>query len=126
MEEKKKQSVLRYVGVMFAVAFVLVVVSLISTNKNMSDVSEGAMENMEKLQEDNRYWQDQVVELTAQVAELTAQLEDATSSPRPEHVQKAYEMLLTENLEELEEYKGYLGTKGLELYENLMKEGNEQ
>ena len=37
---------------------------------------------------------------------------------------KAYEMLLTGDTEKLEEYKQYLGPKGLETYENLMKEGN--
>ena len=108
---------------MFAVAFVLVLLSLLGQHKSLS-LSSGVMQNAADLQEYNRELNDQVVDLTAELTKATAELERYKTFPLPEDVQKAYEMLLTGELEKLEDYKQYLGPKGLETYENLMKEGN--
>jgi len=123
IDEKRKRSLFRYIAVMFVVAFVLVLISLLGQHKSLS-LSSGVVQNATSLQEYNRELNDQVVELTAELAQANAELETYENLPLPEDVQKAYEMLLTEDLEKLEQYKQYLGSKGLELYENLMKEGN--
>ena len=123
MDEKKKHSLFRYLAVMFVVAFVLVLLSLLGQHKSLS-LSSGVVQNAAELQEYNRELNDQVVKLTEALTQTTAELEQYKNLPLPEEVQKAYEMLLTGDTEKLEEYKQYLGPKGLETYENLMKEGN--
>ena len=123
MDEKKKHSLFRYLAVMFVVAFVLVLLSLLGQHKSLS-LSSGVVQNAAELQEYNRELNDQVVKLTEALTQTTAELEQYKNLPLPDEVQKAYEMLLTGDTEKLEEYKQYLGPKGLETYENLMKEGN--
>ena len=123
MDEKRKHSLFRYLAVMFAVAFVLVLLSMLGQHKSLS-LSSGVVQNAADLQEYNRELNDQVLELTEDLTQANAELEQYRKLPLPEEVQKAYEMLLTGDTEKLEEYKQYLGPKGLETYENLMKEGN--
>lgn len=123
IDEKRKKSLFHYIAVMFLVAFALVLISLLGQNKSLS-LSKGVLQNAEQLQEENRQLHDQRVELTEELAQAKAELEQYKAMPLPEEVQKAYEMLLGDELDKLENYKQYLGTKGLEMYENLTKEGN--
>ena len=123
IDEKRKKSLFRYIAVMFVVAFALVLVSLLGQHKSLS-LSSGVVQNAADLQEYNRDLNDRVVALTEELAQANSELERYKSLPLPEEVQKAYEMLLTGEMDKLEEYKQYLGPKGLEMYENLMKEGN--
>ena len=123
IEEKRKKSLFRYIAVMFVVAFALVLVSLLGQHKSLS-LSSGVVQNAADLQEYNRELNDRVVALTEELAQVKSELDLYETLPLPENVQKAYEMLLAEDLDKLEEYKQYLGPEGLAMDENLMTEGN--
>jgi len=123
MDEKRKASLFRYIAVMFLVAFALVLVSLLGQHKSLS-LSKGALQNAEQLQEENRQLHEEALALTEELAQVKAELADYETMPLPEDVQRAYEMLLEGDLDKLYDYKQYLGTKGLETYNNLMKEGD--
>ena len=99
MEEKRKKSLFRYIGIMFAVAFILVLVSLIGQTKNISELSKSsvsALQNAEQLQEDNRRLQQQVVSLTEEKLDLADTVEE---------LEQTIEELNTENKEYQEEIK---------------------
>lgn len=122
MDEKRKQSLLRYIAIMFVVAFVLVLVSLVGQTRSIGQLSESsasALQRAEELQNTNR-------ELTAQIENLEAQLDEADDAM--EDLQEENEALKiseqTRNEEinalqaEIEELRQQL--------DNLTKEGNEQ
>ena len=122
IDEKKKQSLFRYIAIMFVVAFALVLISLLGQHKSLS-LSSGVVQNASDLQDYNRELNAQVISLTEELAQVKSELELYRSLPLPENVQKAYEMLLAGDLDKLEDYKQYLGPEGLAMYET-MKEGN--
>lgn len=90
MEEKnegvsmeKRTALLRYLEILFLVAFALVVISLIlqmrSTNTTIShltEASESMLSRAETLQEENRELQDKVAELTQELNTAKAETED--------------------------------------------------
>lgn len=97
LDERKKSALLRYVAIMFAVAFLLVLFSLLGQMRNsMSTISElnqsssSALQKAEQLQEDNlrlelenqelshemEKLKESYAELEAQLADLQKQLED--------------------------------------------------
>ena len=79
MEEKRKKSLFRYIAIMFVVAFLLVLVSLIGQTRNISELSKSsvsALQNAEQLQEDNRSLQEQVVALTEEKLTLSNTVEE--------------------------------------------------
>ena len=122
IDEKKKKSLFRYIAIMFVVAFALVLISLLGQHKSLS-LSSGVVQNAAELQDYSRELSAQVISLTEELAQTKSELELYQSLPLPEDVQKAYEMLLSGDLDKLEDYKQYLGPEGLAMYET-MKEGN--
>ncbi len=90
LDERKKSALLRYVAIMFAVAFLLVLFSLLGQMRNsMSTISElnqsssSALQKAERLQEDNLELELENQELSLEMealeehcAELEAQLAD--------------------------------------------------
>ena len=122
MEEKRKQSLLRYIAIMFVVAFVLVLISLVGQTRSIGKLSQSsasALQRAEELQNTNR-------ELTEQIRELETQLAEAD-----EHAQALQEEndALTEDVQEKTNEINALQQQIEELeqqMENQMKEGNEQ
>ena len=137
LDEKRKTALLRYIAVLFAVAFIFVLLSLISQMKSsqstisqLNQSSTSALENVEKLQEQNRLLQEE-----------NQTLRDSLSKSEQSnlHTKQAYEdlILVTEQyagghegnvtlsraLENLKNLKKYLGQNGLKAYENLLEEG---
>lgn len=134
MEEKRKKSLLRYIAIMFVVAFVLVLVSLVGQTRSIGQLSESsasALQRAEELQttsreleEENNALTEQLEALKKEMTSLEQQLETAeeNAAAREEQVRRAYENLLKGDPDDIHEE--YLGPKGLETYDNLMKEGN--
>ena len=114
MEEKRKKSLLRYIAVMFVVAFVLVLVSLVGQTRSIGHLSESsasALQRAEELQTTNR-------ELTEQLDEAVREketLQEENAELTDEIQAKTEEINALQ--EEIEALKQQLQT---------MKEGNEQ
>lgn len=144
VDEKKKTALLRYLAVLFAVAFLLVLVSLLAQMRNsqttisqLTQTSTSATENIQQLQENNRNLEAALeAEKTANQDLLDALAE---SHDKEEKTLQAYEQLLlvvklasqgswegnvalSKAMDTLEEQKQYLDQNGLEVYESLLKE----
>lgn len=89
LSDQKRSALLRYMAVLFAVAFLLVLVSLLiqthsskaaisEMSKNNSDALSNAMANAEILQDQNRQLQEDNKALRAQIDELEAQANAST------------------------------------------------
>lgn len=143
LDEKRKSAVLRYIAILFAVAFLLVLISLLGQMRNnldtitaLNESSTSALQKAEQLQDRNR-------ELEAQLAELTELQEEKEALEQQlaetEKASNAYEQLLLamelvtpgamegnvaaeQALDSLEQMKDYLGPRGLEKYESLLEE----
>lgn len=83
LSEARKTALLRYMAVLFAVAFLLVLLSLIlqahsskATISELTQTSSSALSNVEQLQAQNRDLQDEKQTLTQEKSELEAQVED--------------------------------------------------
>ena len=140
LDETRKSAVLRYIAVLFAVAFLLVLISLLgqmrdssNTISQLSESSTSAFQKAEQLQDRNRELEEQLTALQKEQEALEQELEAQQKAPA------AYEQLLlamelvTPNamegnvaaeqaLDNLEQMKDYLGPKGLEKYESLLEE----
>lgn len=86
LSEARKAALLRYMAILFAVAFLLVLLSLIlqthsskSTISELSAASMSALDNAVKLQEENRALQDETQSLRDELAQSQAQLEEETA-----------------------------------------------
>ena len=86
LSPQRKTAMLRYMAVLFAVAFLLVAVSLAIQMRNsrseisqLNQTSSSALQNAEKLQNQNRELQNDRVELLAEKAELQKALTQARS-----------------------------------------------
>lgn len=84
ISEKRKAAFLRYMAILFAVAFLLVLLSMILQNKSskatiseLNETSRSALQNAVDLQEQNRALQEENDALTAQISDLTQQLADS-------------------------------------------------
>ena len=144
VDEKKKTALLRYLTVLFAVAFLLVLVSMLAQMRNsqttisqLTQTSTSATENIQQLQENNRNLEAALeAEKTANQDLLDALAE---SYEKEEKTRQAYEQLLlvvdlasqgnwegnvalSKAMDTLEEQKHYLDQNGLEVYESLLKE----
>ena len=145
LDETRKSALLRYVAILFAVAFILVLISMLGQVRNsksaiteLSQSSTSAIQKAEKLQDENqelrqenvelvqdkKFLQQQVLQLTEEAEELQKDAEIAAEEQ--EKLLEAYEALLaametgeTENLEQFEEI---LGENGMKAYETLTKE----
>lgn len=140
LDETRKSAVLRYIAVLFAVAFLLVLISLLgqmrdssNTISQLSESSTSAFQKAEQLQDRNRELEEQLAALKEEQEALEQELEAQQKAPA------AYEQLLltmelvTPNamegnvaaeqaLDNLEQMKDHLGPKGLEKYESLLEE----
>lgn len=144
MDDRKKTALLRYLAVLFAVAFLLVLFSMLmqmrnsrSTISQLTQTSTSAAENIQQLQENNRNLE------AALKAEQEANQNLLSALEKSEHqtelTEQTYEQLLlvqklaaqgnregnvalSRALDALEEMKDHLDSNGLELYESLMKE----
>ena len=79
LSEARKTALLRYMAVLFAVAFLLVLLSLIlqaysskATISELTQTSSSALSNVEQLQAQNRDLQDEKQTLTQEKSELEA------------------------------------------------------
>ena len=137
LSEARKTALLRYMAVLFAVAFLLVLLSLIlqahsskATISELTQTSSSALSNVEQLQAQNRDLQDEKQTLTQESAEkLKLELELA-------HTKEAYEALLvakncemhegnvtfSKAMDTLADLEQYLGTEARAEYEKLLAE----
>ena len=83
LSDARKAALLRYMAILFAVAFLLVLLSLIlqthsskSTISELSAASTSAMDNAVKLQEQNRQLQEENLSLESQVEQLQQSLDE--------------------------------------------------
>lgn len=143
MEEKKegvstekRVALLRYLEILFLVAFALVVISLIlqmrSTNttiSNLTEASESMLSRAETLQEENRELQETIAELTQEVNTAKAETEDlriayeALSSV----LASPYTMQTVEYAKEIEtvyNYKSYYSESAWALFESYLMHVN--
>lgn len=82
LDDKKKTALLRYIAILFAVAFLLVLLSLLSQMRDsqaaiseLNQSSASALQKAEQLQDTNRQLQEDNDALQLQVEALTAQVE---------------------------------------------------
>lgn len=149
--ERSRSALIRYMVILFSVAFILVLISLLvqmrtsqSTINDLNQTSANAMANAEKLQqtnqtlmEENDTLSDQVSELQKQVEEQSGQLDESQAKVESQTQSiLAYNTLLQallaneagdqaamqEAMEALKSLKPYLSQPGLTVYENLQKE----
>ena len=120
VDDGRKNALLRYIAILFAVAFLFVLLSLVmqmrdsrATISELNAASASALKNAETLQNDNRQLQEENAALKEEVESLQDQLEDAEASS-----DGAWEQQLAEAKQE--------GQSIREAYENLltlMREG---
>ena len=86
LSDARKAALLRYMAILFAVAFLLVLLSLIlqthsskSTISELSAASTSALDNAVKLQEQNRALQEEKQTLEDQIAEVQQKLDEQTA-----------------------------------------------
>ena len=86
LSDARKAALLRYMAILFAVAFVLVLRSLIlqthsskSTISELSAASTSALDNAVKLQEENRALQEEQQQLQDELDELQKKLDEETA-----------------------------------------------
>ena len=138
LDETRKSALLRYVAILFAVAFLLVLLSMLgqmrdskSAISELSQSSSSAIAKAEQLQEDNleltqdkKFLQQQVLQLTED--NEIAKEELVSMAEQKDKLLEAYEYLLyameTGETENLEQFKEILGENGLKAYETLTKE----
>ena len=111
---KTQNALLRYITILFAVAFLVVLLSLVISNQQtqntitaLNQTSASALENAEQLQEMNRELSDANAALQEQINQLELELEQANedkaqaredaqaAETAAEETAKAYELLLT-------------------------------
>mgnify|MGYP005761716887 CR=1 FL=1 len=115
VDDGRKNALLRYIAILFAVAFLFVLLSLVmqmrdsrATISELNAASASALKNAETLQDDNRQLQEENAALKEEVESLQDQLEDAESSSdgaweqkvaeakqEGQSIREAYENLLT-------------------------------
>lgn len=109
MAPKSRNALLRYMTILFAVAFLVVTVSLVismhasqNTITALNQTSASALQNAEQLQDSNRDLSDENAKLRDRVAELEDQLASAkadaetaaSAQESADNTAKAYELLL--------------------------------
>ena len=83
LDDKRKAALLRYLGIMFVVAFVFVLISMIgelrdkqATILELDSSSTSALTKIEQLQDDNRRLETDNAYLTGRIEELEKQLDE--------------------------------------------------
>lgn len=106
VSDGKRSALLRYIVILFAVAFLLVSVSLIvqisssnSVISNLSSSSSGAVARAEELQDTNRKLEAELEETKQTVAELTETLEKTQAEQKKQRAahEAMLKILTTEN-----------------------------
>ena len=115
VDDGRKNALLRYIAILFAVAFLFVLLSLVmqmrdsrATISELNAASASALKNAETLQDDNRQLQEENAALKEEGESLQDQLEDAGASSdgaweqqvagakqEGQSIREAYENLLT-------------------------------
>ena len=116
VDDGRKNALLRYIAILFAVAFLFVLLSLVmqmrasrATISELNAASASALKNAETLQDDNRQLQEENAALKEEVESLQDQLEDAQEAASDaaweqnvaeakqegQSIREAYENLLT-------------------------------
>ena len=124
LSEARKTALLRYMAVLFAVAFLLVLLSLIlqahsskATISELTQTSSSALSNVEQLQAQNRDLQDEKQTLTQEKSELEAQVEDLPKQA-DEKEESAEKLKLELDLAHTKEaYEALLVAKNCEMHE---------
>ena len=124
LSEARKTALLRYMAVLFAVAFLLVLLSLIlqahsskATISELTQTSSSALSNVEQLQAQNRDLQDEKQTLTQEKSELEAQVEDLQKQ-LDEKEESAEKLKLELELAHTKEaYEALLVAKNCEMHE---------
>ena len=130
LSEARKTALLRYMAVLFAVAFLLVLLSLIlqahsskATISELTQTSSSALSNVEQLQAQNRDLQDEKQTLTQEKSELEAQVEDLQkqldeTKQADENEESAEKLKLELELAHTKEaYEALLVAKNCEMHE---------
>lgn len=83
LDEKRKNAMLRYIAIMFAVAFIFVLLSLVGQMRDteaalsqLNQSSSSALEKAEQLQDHNRELESENAYLTGRIEELEKQVEE--------------------------------------------------
>ena len=128
LDDKRKNAMLRYIGIMFVVAFLFVLISMLSelrtseaTITELNQSSTSAIQKAEQLQDNNRQLETDNAYLTGRIEELEKQIEDlelelAVSEEKVQNQEadlSALDQQLTEARQETSEL--------LSAYENLLK-----
>lgn len=145
LDDKKKNALLRYITILFAVAFLFVLFSMLlqmrdsqTTISELNKSSTSALQNAEQLQENNRLLQESNEALQEELDALNAQLEQEVNTAKSK-TQEAYEQLLlamelqtpgsqegnvafSRVLDNLETLKEYLGETGRSIYNRLRQQ----
>ncbi|MBQ7523175.1 MAG: hypothetical protein IJT07_01465 [Oscillospiraceae bacterium] len=143
MEEKtegvsteKRLALLRYLEILFLVAFALVVISLIlqmhstnSTISNLTEASESMLSRAETLQKENRELQDKVATLKQELKLANAETEDLRIAYEALSAVLAspYTMQTVEYAKEIEtvyNYKSYYTESAWALFESYLAHAN--
>jgi len=118
LDEKRKNALFRYIGIMFIVAFLFVLISMLgelrsseATISQLNQSSTSAIQKAEQLQDNNRrletdnaYLTGRIEELEKQLADLEAELEQQQTDAEALQSQQADEISdLTQQLQEAQE-----------------------
>jgi len=110
LSDKKKTALLRYMAILFAAAFVMVLVSMVLQMRNsqqtiseLNETKSNALSNAEQLQAQNRELQQDKTDLQSQIDDLQKQLDDEKSMN--EDLQKANDEAATKQTQTEEENK---------------------
>lgn len=132
LDERKKTALLRYVAIMFAVAFVFVLLSMFaqmrdskSTISELNQSSTSALQKAEQLQENNQELEKENAYLEGRIEELEARLEAKEkelekAQKKLQQAEEDYEALeeeMEEQLKEKEQEKNAVA----EAYERLLE-----
>lgn len=139
LDAKRRMALLRYIGIMFAVAFVLVAVSLVVQMRNSQDTiselnktSSSALYNAEQLQNQNRELEEEKEALMQENAKLQQELESekALNEKLLEAGDRETDEMARQHRDEMEKAQTEYD-RTLEVYEALLiaqncevKEGN--
>ena len=132
LDEKRKNALLRYIAIMFAVAFVLVLLSMLgqmrdtkSAISELNQSSTSALQKAEALQVNNQELEKENAYLTGRIEELESQLNEAQAAVEEAEAQleqaeidyEALEKEMEQKLKEAEEEQSSIVTA----YEQLLE-----
>lgn len=100
LDDKKKNALLRYITILFAVAFLFVLFSMLlqmrdsqATISELNQSSASALQKAEQLQEHNQQLQEENDSLQAQIEALQQEVDKLTESDQSEEIEQLREEL---------------------------------